>query len=307
MEHVANLPATAEQVEDADFRLAANPSNTIMFPIDATRGEKMSHLAKTIQANEYGLPLYFYRSDLIDWSKIEAYGYIPYEEVETAAEVLDYTQGYPCLRKGSPFWTQLPHEPHNVFILFQQFLALAELEGIRLLDTLATQENMPLENLREMAFEYFWSARARSYDLFLVAAEAKKREARTRKTENTHFDAAGKLFEVALQRFNDEPDLIKQMPAGELIDLIEKMVKIQRLSLGLTGANASTNQQMPMNPGGTVEMILRTLTKESGLSTEAGEGVQQRLAMLMSDPETAMKAQELVIRATTNNQVPSGS
>jgi hypothetical protein len=296
-----------EARENSDFRQVAVPSNTIIFQLDASRGEKVSQLARMIQTNDYGLPLYYIRSDLVDWTRIDSYGHISYDEIEQAGEILDYEQGYPCLRKGSPFWTQLPHEPHQSYILFQEFLALDEHEGIRLLDTLAKQQQVPLENIREISLEYFWSARARSYDLFIVAAEAKKRETRTRKTENSHFSTAAGILDEIINRINTEPALIKDMSGPDLFDLFEKMVKIQRLSLGLTGSNASTNQQLPMNPGGTVEMILRTLTKDNGLSEQAGENIQQRLAALMGDEETALRAQELVIRATTSNEVYSGT
>ena len=300
----ASPPSTdLATVEEADFRQVANPTNTILLPLGTSRGEKIQHLSNTIPTNEYGLPLYYIRSDMIDWTQIDAYNHISYDSLQTAAEILEYADGYPTLKSGSPFWAQLRHEPHQAYLLFQHFLALDEDEGIRLLDTLATREQVPLENLRELSLEYYWSARARAYDLFIVAAEAKRREVRTRKTEDSHFTLAGGILDKVVERINRDPELIEKMDAKDLFDLFEQMVKVQRLSLGLTGANASTNTNMPMNPGSSVEMILRTLTKEIGLNGNAQDGLQQRMALLMADPDTALVAQELVIRATTNNQV----
>lgn len=300
---MASLPTTIERTEDADFRAVANPSNHIVFPLDSSRGEKLQQLSETVQVNDFGLPLYYVRSDLLDWSQIDAMGRITYEELETAVEFLDYSLGYPTLKKGSPFWSTLPHEPHQAFLLFKSFLSLDESEGIRLLDSVAQHENMPLETIQEMSKEYLWSSRARAYDLFIVAAEAKRREARTRKAEDSHFTTAGTILDTIVTRLNDAPDLIQQMDGPELLSAMEQMIKIQRLSLGLTGANSSTLVQNPAAPGATVEVILRQLTKNSGLSDQASADIHQRLAALMSDPDAAMKAQELIIRATTGNQV----
>lgn len=302
-----HLPVhTSSEVEEADFKQVANPTNTIILPLNSTHGEAIQHLSNTIPTNEYGLPLYYIRSDMVDWTSIDSYGYLDYDQLEVACEALQYTDGFPTLRSGSPFWSPLAHEPYDAHILFKQFLALDEITGIRLLDDLSTQENVPLDHVRELSLEYFWSARARSYDLFIVAAEAKRREVRTRKTEDSHFTLAGGILEKVVNRINNNPDLIEKMDAKDLFDLFEQMVKVQRLSLGLTGAQASTNNNMPMNPGSSVEFILRRLTKDVGLSGDAQGNIQERLKLLMSDEGTAMMAQELVIRATTGNQVYDG-
>lgn len=301
-----HLPVhTDAEIEEADFRQVANPTNIVVLPINATHGEIIQHLSNTIPTNDYGLPLYFIRSDMLDWTQIEAYGHVDYNQIESACELLEYADGFPTLKKGSPFWTQLNHEPYEDHILFKRFLDLDEAEGIRLLDSLALQESVPLERLRETSLTYYWSARARSYDLFVVAAEAKRREVRTRKTEDSHFTLAGGIIETVVARINSEPDLIKKMDAKDLFDLFEQMVKVQRLSLGLTGAQASTNQNMPM-AGSSVEVILRQLTKNIGLSGDAQGNIHERLKLLMGNEETALMAQELVIRATTSNQVYQG-
>lgn len=297
---------TAEEIEDADFRQVANPSDTIVLPENSTRGEIIRHLSHQIPRNDYGLPLFYIRSDMVDWTQIEAYGHVDQSSLDSSVEALSYDDGYPTLKSGSPFWTQMAHEPHQAYVLFQRFLELAEDEGIRLLDTLSTQEATPLENLRELALEYYWSARSKAYDLFIVAAEAKKREARTRKMENNHYDVAGGVLDKIIGRINDEPELISKMDAKDLLDTFEMMVKVQRLSLGLTGQAASSTQQLPMNPGASVEVIMRSLTKNAGLSEDAQIGMHERLALLMGDSDTAMKAQELVIRATTGNEVYKG-
>lgn len=290
------------EVEDADFRQVVNPSATFVLPQNATHGDAIQHFAISIPKNEYGLPLYIIRSDLLDWGRIDALGYATQDQLDLATEMLDYTDGYPVQKSGSPIWGQLTYEPFDGFKLFQSYLELVETEGIRLHDTLATEQNVPLKNIREMAKEYYWSLRARAYDLFVVAAEAKRREARIRRTESEHFTVAGGIINKVIQRINEEPELIKGMDAAELIDVFEKMAKVQRMSLGLVGQNASTNT--PLNsPGGTVEFILRSLTQNSGLSNEAGQNMQDQLRAFMGDEATALQIQELIVRATTDNAV----
>jgi hypothetical protein len=293
---------TNEEVEDADFAIVARTHSTIVLPTPITQGSTIRHLSRTIPTNEYGLPLFYIRGDLIDWTSINAYGHIDQEAVEAAAEGLNYDHGYPTQQSGSPFWVQLAHEPFADYQLFKAYLDLSEQEGIRVLDTLAEMQQVALDRLQELALCYYWNVRARAYDLFIVAATAKKREARIRRTEDEHFTVAGGILDAIINRINAEPELIAKMEPDALIDMFEKMVKVQRLSLGLTGQAASTNVGMP-NPGSTVEVILRQLTQNAGLSGNAQDGMQDRLALLMGDPDAAMKVQELIIRTTTDNTV----
>lgn len=289
---------TPDEYEDADFRQVVQPVRTLILPENSTRGGCIEFLSNSIPTNEYGLPVYYLRSDRLDVDNMLLVGCVNQDEVDAAAEALSYTDGFPQQASSAPFWTQLPHEARPTYILFQEFLDLAEMEGIRLLDTLATQQNIPLETLANYSKEFYWSARARAYDLFLVAAESKKREIRTRKAENLHYDMAGKILDKAVDRFNKEPDLIDKMEPKELFDLMEQMVKIQRLSLGLTGQNASSTNKDLAAPGAAVEMVFRNLTKNVGLGEQSQGALQSRLKLLMADPETAMQAQELIIRAT---------
>jgi hypothetical protein len=265
---------TPDEIEDSDFRAVAIPSNTLLLPDNVTRGEAIEHMARTIPTNEYGLPLYYLRSDMLDLNLICHRGYTSQDEVDSSAEILSYQDGYPTFRSGSPFWTCMPHEPHSAFILFQAYLALDELEGIRLLDSLATQQVVELH---------------------------KKREVRIRKTENSHFNLAGGVIDSIVNRINNEPKLIEEMPADKLFDLLEQMAKLQRLSLGLTGAQSSSTNTELRTPGASVEVLIRQLTKNVGLTEQRADGFQARLATLMSDENTAMQMQELVIRATGLN------
>lgn len=309
----ASLPNTQdertfsqEEIDDADFRAVANTTALIVFPEYSSRGKVVEYLTRYLPINEYGLPTHYIRSDLLPWPSIQASGTLLQDDMDAASEPLGYADGYPTFTAGSPFWTQMPHEDHASYILLQRFIELAEMEGIRLHSSLALQENVPLERIRNCALEYFWSSRSRAYDLFIVAAEAKRREVRTRKAENTHFVAAGKILEVVINKINDDPELIRKMDGKELFDLFEQMIKIQRLSLGLVGAQSSTNTAMPQTPGQGVEMILRSITKNAGATSESSQLLENRMALLLSDPKTAMMAQELIIRTTAPGNFTGG-
>jgi hypothetical protein len=294
MDYIEHSPS---EIEDNDFQQVAVPSNLLVLPDGCSRGEAIEHMSRGIPTNDYGLPLYYLRSDLLDLPAVCQMGYIDQGDLDAAGELLSYTDGYPTFRSGSPFWTQAPHEPREAYLLFQRFLDLAELEGIRLIDSLAREESVPLDLVRQHSLEFYWSSRARAFDLFVVAAEAKKREVRTRKTEDTHFTEAQNLLNAILLRFQQDKDLLEKMDGPELLEAFDKMVKIQRLSLGLTGQNASTTNK-DMAPASSVEVILRQLTKNSGQADQTTDERQNRLALLMSDPDSAMQIQELIVRAT---------
>lgn len=296
------IPPSEAVIEAADFQTVLNPGNMVIFPDPEDRGQVLAHLQKRIQTNEYGLPHYWIRSDLLDLPSIAALGRTTQDTVDMATEVLEYNEGYPTFSNGSPFWTQMVHEPHNCFLLFQRYLELAELEGIRLLDTLARLEQVELKLIRQMYYEFFWSSRAKAHDLFVVAADAKRREVRIRKSENRHFESANTILGKVIERINAEPDLINDMDAKELFDLFEQMIKIQRLSLGLVGQHASSMQRELTAPGMSSEVIIRKLTQNSGGSEQTADGLAGRLAVLMSDEKTALTVQELIVRTTTNNK-----
>ncbi|MEB3089971.1 hypothetical protein, partial [Parvimonas sp. M20] len=151
--------------------------------------------------------------------------------MDSAACGLFYQDGYPVTEIGGSFWNQLPHEPYPAFKRFMAYLEQAETHGIRQLDLLSVSEDATVEELQAYYMEFYWSARARAYDLFIVAAEAKKREHRIRKMENGHYANAGVLLERLMTRFED-PQWIEELNAKEAIDALETLIKVQRLSVG---------------------------------------------------------------------------
>jgi hypothetical protein len=160
-------------------------------------------------------------------------------------------------------------------------------------------EQLDIETVLEVSRTYYWSIRAKAHDIFVVAADQKRRELRIRKTENNHYASAGALLDQILPKFND-PEWIEELSAKEAIEALETLMKIQRLSLGLTGQNSSSLQQGPR--GASTELIMRQISKESGVAVAQENMMDNQLAMLLADESYGAKAQELILRVQTFNQ-----
>jgi hypothetical protein len=179
-------------------------------------------------------------------------------------------------------------------ILFQKYLEQAEELGIRQLDVLGAAEGEDLDHVRALYNEFYWSARARAHDLFIEAAEVRKRQIRTRKMENSHYNQTKALFDKLMERFKDE-DWIQELNAKEAIEAMETLVKLQRLSVGLTGQNASSLPRDPLPAGASTDAILQHITRGASLSTETSENFRGRLQELLSGND-GMVVQEAVLR-----------
>lgn len=265
----------------------------IILPVDCDRGTAVQILSKQIPMNEFGLPVSYLRSDMLPYPLDT----LCQGDVDVAMVKLDYVEGYPTTKKGALFWSILEHEPPEAFQLFRSFLAQAEDVGIRQLELLSNQQGIELGRVTSLYREYSWNPRAKSHDLFQAAADRKRRELRIRRTEDSHFSAAGRLKDELLVFFND-PEWINNLSPMEAIEALEKLMKIQRLSLGLTGQHSSS---MAAPAGGeSVEVIMRKIVGQAGgngLNADMGSD----MAALMADPAFGLQAQELIIRATRSN------
>jgi hypothetical protein len=271
----------------------------VLLPEGVSRGDAVRILTKDIPLNQFGLPEFFIRSDLLNFN-----GYISQDDVDAASIGLFYQEGYPTTEDGRAFWNQLPHEPMQAYLLFQKYISQAESQGIRQLELLAVEEDVDLEILRQYSLEFYWSPRARAYDLFIIAAETRKRQIRTRKMENKHYDKAGELL-AGLEKKFETDDWWEELSAKEAIELVDVLVKIQRLSLGLTGMNASSLPKQPLPEGASPQQMLEQLTKGSQAGNRDTEGFQARLESFLADDDQGMQVQEAILRLTRPTQAPN--
>lgn len=283
------------QVALPDTQAPAGPE-ILVFDEDATKGQIIYDLTQRIPLNEFGLPDFFFRSDLIHGTSLDA------EEIDACTVGLFYMEGYPTLQDGTTFWNQLPHEPYAKYELFQAFLDQADDIGIRQLDLLAADKKKKLEDVVDASREFFWSARARAYDLFIVAAEAKKRQRRIMKMENSHFDLTGRLIGELQARFinDEEGNWIEELNAKEAAEVLEMLVKIQRMSVGLTGQHASSTAR-DIGMGESSEAIIRKLAQGGGVNHASADKFGAMLQHMLEDPESGATIQAAILKVTAPN------
>jgi hypothetical protein len=280
-------PTVSSRAVDSEIM---GPRLTVL-PEGCTRGEAIQTLSREIPLNQYGLPAYFIRSDLLSGL---ALGHVDQEEIDAASMGLFYTEGYPTLEDGRAFWNQLPHEDPRAFNYFQRYLEQAEEHGIRQLDVLGATESIDSNKLRQLYMEFYWSSRARAYDLFQVAAQERKRQLRIRSMENRHYDLAGKRMEELLRKFEDE-EWIEEVNAAEALELLMELAKLQRLSLGLTGQNASSLPKNALPEGASPQAIMEHLTKGTHLGEDQSDNFQAKLSALLNG-DGGMEIQDAIIR-----------
>jgi hypothetical protein len=293
------IDATAVPIEDgfSDAHQEVDPvgGEVIIFREGASKAEMVRQLAERIPRNEFGLPIFFVRSDMLPTAHVTE------EDIDAASVGLFYHEGFPTLSNGAAFWNQLPHEPREHFEIFQKYLDQAGEIGIRQIDILSASVRKTPDELSSLLHEYFWSARSRAYDTFIVAAEAKRREHIIRKMENSHFDKASALMDKLNERFEGEfEDWIEELNAKEAIEVMMDLAKLQRMSVGLTGQHASSTDRAS-TPGTSAEVIIRRLTQTGGMTGGQSDRFQSHLEGLLSDPENGMLLQEAIIKVTAPN------
>jgi hypothetical protein len=279
-------------------------SELIVLPQGCSRGDAIRTLSKDIPQNQFGLPEFFIRSDMLP--NFSAGTPVSQQDVDSASVGLFYHEGYPTTEDGRAFWNQLSHEPMDAHILFQKYINQAEEQGIRQLELLAVAEDVELERLRQYYLEFYWGPRSRAHDLFIVAAEMKKRQFRTRKMENDHYAKAGELLAGLSKKF-DEEDWWVELSAKEAIEMLDVLVKVQRLSVGLTGMNASSLPKNPLPDSASPAQLLEHLTRGANMTQRDSDGFQNRLMEFLANPEEGMLVQDAIIRLSRPAGAPSGS
>lgn len=284
----------------------------VTIPI-SERARVMRELCESIPNNEYGLPTYLYRADLIPGG----FESLPPKEqndyIDAATVELDYQQGFPVLPDGEPFWSTLPGEhpdAHRAFIHYLDMPRQAAKDDrgqiglatpVRQLHLLKDMTGKSTSDLMGWCIMFYWPQRARAYDMFIMASHNKQKEYRLQEAENSHFGIATKFIEYA-QTFLDgvfaDPNKYELTPK-EAMDLLVKMIQVQRLSLGVApfgssnGKGAGGSDALPQ--GASFEVILRQIAQNAGMATGTNKG-SDVTRQLFDDPEALESAQELIIK-----------
>jgi hypothetical protein len=257
-----------------------------------TRPELIKELTKQIPSNEFGLPQYYYRPDLLDvgvlTSSMKRGDATFVEEMLQAAVIpIWYTQGFPTIGDNCPAWGQLPFETKEAH---QAFLAYAEQTGVRQIHRV---DFVPIDLVTEWFHLYYWTSRAKSFDMFRVAHHARMREHRIMNLEDNHFVEGEKIFKrIAAAIGNKTEEELGTVEIDKLIIALERVSRLQRASVGLGTSPAATSGAAPKTTS--VEFIMKEAAKREIKTVESEEFD----VTLLQDPDLLRQAQELIIKVT---------
>jgi len=158
--------------------------------------------------------------------------------------------------------------------------------------------------LNEYATLYQWRSRAKAYDLYCEAAYRHKRFKRQGTVEERHYLMASKLLERLEAQVLNGDDFFENMDPKVALDMLNKLVAIQRVSVGLpaSGPLAPKDEREETS----FEMILRTLGRRANIQDAGGgrtvAGQSEVLSRVLETPESTSQMQELVIKVTKASQ-----
>jgi hypothetical protein len=232
----------------------AGPLRIIQYSQVKSRVTLIEQLLRTIPHNEYGLPAFFYRPDLLDYTRFQTLPTM--EDAKELQELLamsitniSYAQGFPSLGNGQPLWAQFDWETYEEYVLFTQYLEQGGIRSIHKMKEGATHLSLiktSLEQMHESFVLNYWNVRSRAYDLYQAAHEQRIRISKVMNTEDYHFSLAHKLLAKVAKRideFGDEDlEAIDPIAATKMLT---ELSKVQRVSIGLPAQGAVAPKDAP--------------------------------------------------------------
>lgn len=282
-----------------------------------------------------GLPIGYYRVDLLP----EEDPSDPNEEIQALRNAyadLSFEYGYPTLFNGRPFWYKLDFEPGFAHAAFQMYLEsiqtgpreltlIAQNPELRnvLSKVRANSINTPKEDgqksdqesdqggiqsvdevldlVNEFSVLYMWRFRARAHDLYKEAAYRHLKLRRQTTLEDEHYVLASNLLAKLKEKVLESADFFESMPPKVAVDMLIKLIGIQRVSTGLPASGPLPTKDAPEDM--TFEMIMRSLGQKAAQSGtmfdgRTGEPTQNVLSEVLQDRATASMMQEVIIRVS---------
>lgn len=281
-----------------------------------TRTDVMRMAASKLSLNDYGLPTGLYRTDLLPHTFDPDEG-LSQDILSAAYQEINYDEGFPTVNYGEPLWHQMDFEPHEAYLCFEaykiqgtggvrQLLAMLEsvtLKGDGCLEILPP--GITVEGLQTYFYLYYWEHRSRAFDLFNVIAARKQRALRALNIEDDHFLKAEKILNTVMMYFDEEEELLENLTPKAATDLLKWVVQWQRMSVGIPangpstqGTSSAAYGNADQNPIQDIEVTLKQIVGERfiGRDIDSVHDSQSLRDTLLSDPETAQVAQELVLR-----------
>jgi len=281
-----------------------------------THADLIAQLTLAIPLNEYELPPFVYRADMLDMAyvldTIRAYlgqknpsttstSSFParsagpeemqalQQHLDAATVALNYSEGYPQLGNGQPFWAKLEFESNEAYAMFLDYVAL---EGIRQLESLRSYNP---RDCRENYALHFWYFRAKAFDLFKVADHQRKRLTRMLKSEDDHYTKAEAILKKVVGYLDavDLEDEASSMDPSKAVAMMEKLVKISRISIGLP-ANGESKESAGRRTISPTRVLIDEINQAGSRKAESAEDGFDLL--LDEDDDLVDMAQDLIIR-----------
>lgn len=255
-----------------------------------SRWELIRELTRQIPLDDYSLPQYLYRSDLLDpstllSSHVRAHPHFAQEMLDQAIVHVKWDQGFPTILREDPLWARLEFEPENAF---RCFLEYASQEGIRSIHKIDHESR---DLVLEWFHMYYWMPRAKALDMFRAAHHYRLRERRILDLEDNHWIEGEKIMKRLQNAIsNKTEEQLLEMDVDKLISSMERIAKIQRSAVGLSTSGG--DQVQPKSTS--VEVAIKNTTQEGPRKVE--ENLLD--PALFEDPALLSAAQDLVIKVS---------
>lgn len=283
-----------------------------------SKAQLLEQLARTIPRNEYDLPEFVYRADMLDHTWVQeqlvklrgvrtpeagsstaatsilspAQGAGPnagdiQAHLDNAIVRLEYLEGFPVTPNGVPLWNQLDWEPQSDYEMFIQYLELGAERAIHKLIA------WDITDVKAAFHINYWNERVRSFDLYRIANATKLRLHRMLDTEDSHYKTAEKLLDKVtgvLDKFDVEE--IKEVGFEKLIKVFGDLGKIQRISAGLPANGPMAEGEGVKAP--TTNIIMQQIAQSTPQKAEESD---DNMDLLQDSPETLELAQQFIIRS----------
>lgn len=304
------------QIMTATTHTTSENSLVAMVP----RAHVIRGAARFLPHTQEGLPAGFFRADMIPPEVTAAEAKLP-STTDAAFVPLNYQEGFPALPDGRPFWHKLDYEPPIAFAAFELYTELAK-TGPRhlalLLGSVELQrlygESLNMALLQELHSLYYWKERSRAYDLYQEAAYRHIRTRRAQSMEDYHYIQSESLLQKVMSALNSAEtfEAMKHDPSL-LLSAMEKLVKIQRVSVGLPATAPAESLKGGDGATSNFEMILRQVAQrnvspetnsQNTTVDEAGRVIPTTDNLLrgaLNDPQSAKQLQEIIIRMSTSH------
>ena len=285
-----------------------------------SKGDVFRQINSQLVLNEFGIPDFIYRSDIIPATLYDMSPVDRNQVLESAVIPISWDFGYPAatytdggaLNNVSPIWEQLPGEPAEAFNAFMQYLELPQNSDgnnpVRMLPLLAQALSLSYNQLKDYSHIYYWTVRFRAYDLFLIACHQKQKEQRIMSIEGRHYSMAdkylkkldiviGKRLDHTLSELEDSDSSVHDdLKLKDLVDMVEKLTRIQRVAVGLpaNGEDKSDDARV-----GRRNQTIDDSYKEIAAHASPSKKADQRPAdmdRLLSNPDDLAAAQDLITK-----------